>query len=89
MMTMTPHRRRRSLSRRNTPGHPAPTTVTPLTQRTTMTMRTMMGGMTTTTMMGATTMTIVNQDNDGRDDDNDGSDDDDDSDDQCSGDAFN
>jgi hypothetical protein len=88
MMTMTPHRRRRSLSRRNTPGHPAPTTVTPLTQRTTMTMRTMMGG-TTTTMMGATTMTIVNQDNDGRDDDNDGSDDDDDSDDQCSDDAFN
>jgi hypothetical protein len=70
--TMTPpHQRRRSLSKRNPLGHPAPTTVAPPTRRmTTTTMTTMMGGiimtltrgtimMMTTTMINAPTMPSI------------------------------
>jgi hypothetical protein len=56
--TPSPHRRRRSLLRRNSPGDPAPTMVTKPTQRTTTTT---MGATTTTmtTMTGATMTAIV------------------------------
>jgi hypothetical protein len=63
-MTTPLHRRRRSLPRWNPPGDPAPTMVTPPTQRTMMTrtVATMMMMTTTravTTMMTMTTTAVM------------------------------